>query len=45
MPGKEDQFGVKGTVTHPKVTTGTPPKHNPGTDNKGTKVKIHRAGK
>lgn len=46
MSGKPDQFGVRGQVSkNTTPTKGHPPKHMSGTDNKGTKVKVHRAGK
>lgn len=40
-----DQFGVYGKTSTPKASTaGRPVKTNPGTENKGTKTVVHRAG-
>jgi hypothetical protein len=42
--GTPNQFGVKGReIKFSPSTKGNPVKHQPGTANLGSKVKIHRA--
>lgn len=42
--GLPDQYGVYGKKSTPKATTaGRPVKQMSGTENKGTKVTVHRA--